>query len=125
MAGLGADYAVCECRCAWPLPLLSSVFKHCMGKFVEKSQRGVELPLGCKDLIDLEEIRNWRPPIYRYWPQATTDRLAYIEGSVAQFLQFERSSKLVVISRHLNQGQIMVISYSRLSGSILFPSCQH
>jgi len=73
-------------------------------------KRSVELPSGGKDLIDVEEVREWEPVPHRDHPRQTTDRLAYIAGPLARLLESVGKSKLVIVSRYQNQGQIMVIS---------------
>ena len=83
-------------------------------------ERSVELPLGCKDLMDVEAIRNWQTVGNRDWPwPVATDRLAYIEGQLAQLLQSAGNSKLVYVSHYQNQGHVMVISDYDLKASVM------
>ncbi len=93
-----------------------------MNNFPEMPKRSVELPLGCKDLFDLEQVRNWKPAPQREWPSPTSDRLAYIEGQLAGLLQSGGKSKAVGVSRYEDHGQIMVISDPNLAASVLFAS---
>ena len=74
-------------------------------------KRSLELPLGCKDLMDVEAIRNWKPVVQRAKPfRARTDRLAYIEGQVGELLQSGSASKLISVGRYEDHGQVMIIS---------------
>lgn len=92
-----------------------------MSDFPQMPKRSLELPLGCKDLMDVESIRNWKPVVDRGRPfRATTDRLAYIEGQVAELLQLAGTSKLVSVGRYEDHGQVMVISDPDLSASAIF-----
>ncbi len=92
-----------------------------MSDFPQMPKRSLELPLGCKDLMDVEAIRNWKPAVHRSRPfRAKTDRLAYIEGQVAELLQLAGTSKLVSVGRYGYDGQIMVISDPDLSASAVF-----
>ena len=91
-----------------------------MSDFPQMPKRSLELPLGCKDLMDVEAIHNWKP-VDRGRPfRATTDRLAYIEGQVAELLQLAGTSKLVSVGRYEDYGQIMVISDADLTASAIF-----
>jgi hypothetical protein len=71
-----------------------------MSKFVQKSERSIELPLGCKDLLDVEAIRTWTPPELwlRTGPEVWWDRLAYCEGFLTGLLQSAGRTVLVNIS---------------------------
>ena len=91
-----------------------------MTKFVQKSERSIELPLGCRDLIDVGDVRDWKPVTHPDWLTQTTDRLAYIEGYLARLLQSGSSPKVVVISRFQDLGQVMVISDPNIVASVLF-----
>jgi len=90
-----------------------------MNKFVQKSERSVELPLGCKNLIDVGEVRDWTPVTHPNWTP-TTDRLPYIEGYLARLFQLGNSAKVVVISRFQDLGQVMVRSGPNIVASVLF-----
>jgi hypothetical protein len=92
-----------------------------MSDFPQMPKRSLELPFGCKDLIDVETIRNWKPVADRVRPfRATIDRLAYVEGQIAELLRLGGTAKLVSVSRHHDHGQLMVISDPDLSVSAVF-----
>lgn len=94
-----------------------------MSDFPQMPKRSVELPLGCKDLMDIEAIRNWKPVGDRDWPwRVATDRLAYIEGQLAELLHSAGKSKLVSISRYQDHGQVMVIPDADLGASVIIAS---
>src|SRR2546428_11532429 len=93
-----------------------------MSEFIQKSNRSIELPLGCKDLIDVEEIRNWKPAGRSNWSTWKEDQLAYLEGYVTRLLESAGKSTLVGISRHLDWGQVMVIPDADLVASVIFAS---
>ena len=91
-----------------------------MSEFPQMPSRSVELPLGCKDLMDVEAIRNWKSVGGLELPwRETTDQLAYIEGQLAEFLQSAAKPKLVSVSRHWHYGQVMVTSDPDLSASTI------
>ena len=58
-----------------------------VSEFIQQSKRSIELPLGRKDLIDVEGIRNWKPTVNPDWPPAKTDQLAYMEDCLTRLLQ--------------------------------------
>ncbi len=47
-----------------------------MSDFTERPKRSIELPLGCKDLIDIAEIRDWKKAAYPHWPKLVGEKLA-------------------------------------------------
>jgi hypothetical protein len=83
--------------------------------------RSVELPPGCKDLIDLDDIRNWTSLADQSWPPRTTDQLAYMEGFLARLLQSCGRSPLVCISAHPDRGHVMVRPDPDPAGPALYP----
>lgn len=88
--------------------------------FPQMPKRSVELPLGCKDLMDVEAIRNWKSVGGLDLPwRETADQIAYIEGQLAEFLQAAGMPKLVSLSRHRDYGQVMVTSDPELSASTI------
>ena len=91
-----------------------------MSKLVQKSKRSLELPLGCKDLIDVDSIRNWSKLDRPDWPKRTLDQLAYMEGYLAGLLQSAGKTALVCVGRSENRGTIMVVPASDLPGSVVF-----
>jgi hypothetical protein len=93
-----------------------------MKNFPEMPKRSIELPLGCKDLFDLEAVRNWKPAPHVEWRRGTWDRLAYIEGQLAEMLQPGGKPKVVMVSRSLDRGHIMIILDPDLDASVLFAS---
>jgi hypothetical protein len=91
-----------------------------MSDFVQRSKRSIELPLGCKDLIDVEGIRNWKAASLPDWfKPPTKDQLAYMEGYLARRLESAGKSMLVVISCRLYQGQISVYEDSGLTAPVV------
>jgi len=94
-----------------------------MSEFIQNPERGVELPLDCKDLIDIDEIRYWTPVAHPDWPPRTTDKLAYIEGYLARLLQTAGESPLVFLSCNQERGQVMVIRDPDPVGPAVFASC--
>src|SRR5438552_1007007 len=90
-----------------------------MSEFIQKPKRSVELPLGCKDLLDLEEIRNWAPVIRPNWGQEATDKLAYMEGYLSRIMGSSGKFMLVSISRNLDQGWVTVVPDADLAGSVV------
>jgi len=93
-----------------------------MSNFPQMPKRSVELPLGCKDILDVEEVRQWKPVFHQDWPGLTSDRLAYIEGQLVQRLQAAGKSKLVGIACSQDRGQIIVTSNADLAAPIIFAS---
>lgn len=92
-----------------------------MSDLVQRSKRSIELPLGCKDLIDVEDMRSWKGASLPDWfKPPTTDRLAYMEGFLARRLESAGKSILVVMSRHLDQGQLSVDADSDLIEPVIF-----
>ena len=91
-----------------------------MSKFVQKSERNVELPLGCKDLIDVDSIRNWTRVDHPDWPKRTLDQLAYMEGYLARLLQSAGKAALVCVGRSQNGAMVMVVPALDLAGSVIF-----
>jgi hypothetical protein len=55
-----------------------------MSDFVQRSNRSLDLQLGCKDLMDVEAIRDWKAASHpdKFRP-LTEDRLAFVEGFLA------------------------------------------
>lgn len=90
-----------------------------MSEFIDKPRRSPELPLGCKDLIDVDEIKNWKPAGRPLAPWYTTDKLAYVEGQLAHLIALGGKTKLVAASRSYDSASIMVIS-DDLPASTLF-----
>jgi hypothetical protein len=87
-----------------------------MNVFPKMPERSVELPLGCKNLMDVEAIRNWKPAVEQPWPwRAASDRLAYIEGQLADLLEAAGKSKLVSIWLH----KVTVVADRDLNGSTI------
>jgi len=91
-----------------------------MSKFIQRSERSLELPLGYKDLFDLQEVRNWRPYARPRWLRPSTDRLAYIEGYLTRLLESAGKSQVVCISRFQGAGQVTVIRDPDVEGRVLF-----
>jgi hypothetical protein len=89
--------------------------------FETDPQRTAELPPGCKDLIDLDDIRNWTSFANESWPPRPTDQLAYIEGFLAQLLQACGPAALVCISAHPDRGHVMVRPDPDPAGPALYP----
>jgi len=89
-----------------------------MSDFIQRPKRCIELPLGCEDLIDVEEIRSWKAARHPDWLRPpTTDRLAYSEGFLARRLESAGESTVVCISGYLDQGQV----FFKADGALLFP----
>jgi hypothetical protein len=94
-----------------------------MSEFPEMPIRSVDLPYGCKDLLDVDAIRNWKPAGERVRPwRETTDRLAYIEGQMAELFQTAGRSKLIYLSRHEDHGRVLIISDNDLNASVVAAS---
>jgi len=91
-----------------------------MSEFVQKPARSIELPLGCKDLIDVSEIRNWRPGVRLRFLAPSTDKLAYIGGYLTRLLKSAGTSHVVCISRFQDKGQVTVIRDPDLGRPVLF-----
>lgn len=70
--------------------------------------------------MDVEAIRNWKPAVEQPWPwRASSDRLAYIEGQLADLLEAAGKSKLVSIWLHKDYGQVTVMADRDLNGSTI------
>jgi hypothetical protein len=89
-----------------------------MSDFPQMPKRSVELPLGCKDLVDSDAIRNWKPAVEPPW-QTTNDRLGYVEGQLSHLLQSAGKSKLVSVLTFQGHGHIMVIQDADLDASVV------
>jgi len=80
-----------------------------MSDFIQRSNRSIALPLGCKDLMDVEAIRDWKaashPDVFK---PLTKDHLAFVEDFLAERLETAGHSTLVGIWRFLDRGQIFV-----------------
>ena len=93
-----------------------------MSEFIQQSNRSVELPLGCKDLIDVQDIRDWKSVTRPDWLLLTKDRLAYMEGYLTRLLQQAGKSPLVLISRHQDGGSVLVVRDVDLVVPVVFVS---
>jgi len=93
-----------------------------MSKFVQKTERSIELPFGCKDLGDLEEIRNWKPGTPKSRPKIQVDRLAYLEGYLDGLLQSSSGHVLVGISLFQGRSHLHLLPESALPAPVLFAS---
>jgi hypothetical protein len=92
-----------------------------MNTFKTDPKRTIELPIGCKDLIDLDDIRNWTSLADQSWPPPTTDQLAYMEGFLSQILEACRPSPFVIMSAHTDRGHVMVLPDRFSAGPALYP----
>ena len=65
-----------------------------MSDFVQRSNRSLDLQLGCKDLMNVEAIRDWKAASHpdKFRP-LTEDRLAFVEGFLAERLKTTGHSK--------------------------------
>ncbi len=77
-----------------------------MNSFPEMPKRGVELPLGCNDLIDVEAIRNWTGNEHPGWPKRTLDQLGYMEGYLTRLL--ESAGNAAILSVRLMRAKAML-----------------
>ena len=93
-----------------------------MSEFIQRSDRSVELPLGCKDLLDLEEVRKWQPGTGDASPKLSTDKLAYLEGYLARLLESSGSPVLVGISLFQGMAHIHIVPDCALSAPVVFAS---
>ena len=86
-----------ESECAWPPPSLTSFVKQRlvdMSQFVNYSKRGVELPPGCKDLIDLlSRDKDQLPDVVR----KKTEGLRQLDDYVAGLLSSPAEYRLLSI----------------------------
>jgi hypothetical protein len=93
-----------------------------VSEFIQRSDRSIELPLGCKDLLDLEEIRSWKPGTGHSQPNISTDQLAYLEGYLAGLLESSGGSVLVGISLFQGMGHVYLIPDAALQAPVIFAS---
>ncbi len=93
-----------------------------MKEFIGKPSRSIELPLGCKDLTDVPDKRNWKPVARPNWPNREVDQLEYLEGRLARLLELAGKSVLVGVSRHQDRGEILVIPDADLCMAVIFAS---
>ena len=93
-----------------------------MSDFIQRSDRSIELPLGCKDLLNIEEVRNWKPVTGHNRPKLSTDKLAYLEGYLAKLLESAGNSALVGISVFQGMGHIHVIPDATIPAAVIFAS---
>ena len=92
-----------------------------MSDFVQPSERSIELPLGCKDLMDVEGVHHWKAACRPDWfTSPKEDRLAYIEGYLARQLELAGKSALVAVSRHLDRGHVFIHADDDLSANVVF-----
>jgi hypothetical protein len=91
-----------------------------MDELPKMPERSVELPVGCKDLIDVDATRNWTRVDHPDWPKRTLDQLAYMEGYLARLIESAGTAVLVCIGRFQNKGSIMVVAAPDLPGSVVF-----
>lgn len=91
-----------------------------MSQFIPKPSRSIELPLGCKDLIDVDAVRNWQPFARPNWPTRLVDQLAYMEGQLGGLLESAGKSVLVGTSRFQGQGSVMIIPDADLGMRVMF-----
>src|SRR5437588_116481 len=85
--------------------------------------RSVDLPQGCKDLMDVEDIRNWTSLANQSWRAWPSDQLAYMEGFLAGILHEAGRSPLVCISAHSDRGHVMVRPDPDPAGPAVFAHC--
>ena len=93
-----------------------------MSDFIQRSDRSIELPLGCKDLLDIEEVRNWKVGTSHSRPKLSTDALAYLEGYLAKLLESAGNSTLVGISVFQGVGHIHVIPDATMPAAVIIAS---
>jgi hypothetical protein len=93
-----------------------------MSEFIQRSDRSVELPLGCKDLLDIEEVRNYRRGTGDASPKLSTDKLAYLEGYLARLLESSGSLVMVGISLFQGMAHIHIVPDSALPAPVIFAS---
>jgi hypothetical protein len=91
-----------------------------MNPFPEMPERSIELPLGCKDLIDVEEVRKWQTA--QHWRDVVQDQLAYMEGYLAGLIKSTRGSYSLWLFRFRDHGGIMVVRDDQLKDQVLFAS---
>src|SRR5579862_5018088 len=93
-----------------------------MSEFIQQSKRSVELPLGCRDLIDIQDIRDWKSVNDPDWLVPAEDKLAYMEGYLTRLLQQAGKCPLVLISRHQDRGNVLVVRDVDLVVPVVFAS---
>jgi hypothetical protein len=93
-----------------------------MSEFVQRSERSVKLPFGCKDLGELEEVRNWRGGALKTWPMIQVDQLAYLEGYLAGLFESFGGHVLVGISLFQGRSHLHLLPDSSLPAPVLFAS---
>ena len=93
-----------------------------MSEFIQRSDRSIELPLGCKELLDLEEIRNWKRGTRHNRSKLSTDKLAYLEGYLAGLLDSFGGHVLVGVSLFQGRNHLHVLPDSALADPVLFAS---
>ena len=91
-----------------------------MNPFPEMPERSIELPLGCKDLIDVEEVHKWQTA--RHWWDVVQDQLAYMEGYLARLIESTSGSYGLWLSRFQDHGSVVVVRDNQLKDQVLFAS---
>src|SRR5262245_2211731 len=91
-----------------------------MSPFPDMPERSIELPLGCKDLIDVAEIRKWQTA--RHWLDVVQDQLAYMEGYLTRLIESTSESYGLWLSRFQDRGSVSVVRDSQLKDKVLFAS---
>lgn len=90
-----------------------------MRGFIQNSKRSVELPFGCKDLIDVDSIRNWRVDGTASGLISTADRLAYVDGQLSRLLEANGPFPLVSLSHRVAVGRVSIIRNTGLFAPVL------
>ena len=93
-----------------------------MSDFIQRSDRSIQLPLGCKDLFDVAEIQNWKPGTGHNQPKISTDKLAYVEGYLAATLDSLGGHVLVGIHVFQGRSYIHLLPDPALAAPVLFAS---
>jgi hypothetical protein len=93
-----------------------------MESFPEMPKRSIELPLGCKDLPDVEARRSWTSHREGTRPKIWGDQLACCEGFLAGLLHQAGGTVLVGISVFQRRGQVHLLPDPTLATPVVFAS---